>query len=128
MKTLDLVLKGKWYDMIDSGEKKEEYREIKAYWCNRILYHTTLGVKEYWEDVLAKARELIAENPKCFNLPNLLIRNYGTRGYTHVRFRRGYTCQDMLFEIDSIEINTGNSEWGAEDGVEYFVIKLGKRL
>ena len=26
MKTLHLVLKHKWYDMIESGEKKEEYR------------------------------------------------------------------------------------------------------
>lgn len=33
--TLDLVLKGVWYDMIDSGEKKEEYREIKPYWKKR---------------------------------------------------------------------------------------------
>lgn len=29
MKTLHLVLKSKWYDMIDRGKKKEEYREIK---------------------------------------------------------------------------------------------------
>ena len=28
MKTLHLVLKSKWYDMIASGEKKEEYREL----------------------------------------------------------------------------------------------------
>lgn len=26
---LDLVLKGKWYDMIERGAKLEEYREIK---------------------------------------------------------------------------------------------------
>lgn len=37
MKTLDLVLKGKWYDMIASGEKTEEYREIKPYWEKRLL-------------------------------------------------------------------------------------------
>ena len=36
MKTLDLVLKHKWYDMIESGEKTEEYREIKPYWIRRI--------------------------------------------------------------------------------------------
>ena len=29
MKTLDLVLKHKWYDMIESGLKTEEYREIR---------------------------------------------------------------------------------------------------
>lgn len=34
---LPLVLKGKWYDMIASGEKREEYREYKPYWRKRIL-------------------------------------------------------------------------------------------
>ncbi len=33
---LPLVLKGKWYDMIASGEKKEEYRDVKPYWINRL--------------------------------------------------------------------------------------------
>jgi hypothetical protein len=33
---LPLVLKGKWYDMIASGEKKEEYRDRGAYWHKRI--------------------------------------------------------------------------------------------
>lgn len=36
MKILDLVLKGCWYDMIAKGEKREEYREIKPYWENRL--------------------------------------------------------------------------------------------
>jgi hypothetical protein len=36
MKTLDLVLKAKWFDMIESGEKKEEYREIKPFWIRRL--------------------------------------------------------------------------------------------
>lgn len=36
MKTLHLILKGKWYDMIDRGEKKEEYRELTPYWMKRI--------------------------------------------------------------------------------------------
>ena len=33
--TLHLTLKKKWFDLILSGEKKEEYREIKDYWCKR---------------------------------------------------------------------------------------------
>lgn len=35
-KTLHLTLKKKWFDMIASGEKWEEYREIKPYWTTRI--------------------------------------------------------------------------------------------
>ena len=34
---LDLVLKGKWYDMIERGGKLEEYREIKPYWDRRLF-------------------------------------------------------------------------------------------
>lgn len=36
-KTLTLSLKKKWFDMIASGEKTEEYREIKPYWEKRLL-------------------------------------------------------------------------------------------
>lgn len=32
---LPLVLKGAWYDMIASGEKKEEYRDMKLFWQKR---------------------------------------------------------------------------------------------
>lgn len=34
-KMLTIPIKKKWYDMILSGEKKEEYREIKPYWAVR---------------------------------------------------------------------------------------------
>ena len=36
MTVLDLVLKHQWYDMIESGEKREEYRAITPYWRKRI--------------------------------------------------------------------------------------------
>ena len=32
MRTLNMTLKKKWFAMILSGEKKEEYREIKNHW------------------------------------------------------------------------------------------------
>lgn len=34
---LILPIKKKWFDMILSGEKKEEYREIKPYWHYRLI-------------------------------------------------------------------------------------------
>jgi hypothetical protein len=36
MKILHLTLKKKWFDMILSGEKKEEYREVKTFWFSRL--------------------------------------------------------------------------------------------
>lgn len=36
MKTLHLNLHKKWFDMIASGEKREEYRELSDYWKARM--------------------------------------------------------------------------------------------
>lgn len=35
-KILKLVLKYKWFDKIESGEKTHEYREYKPYWIKRL--------------------------------------------------------------------------------------------
>lgn len=37
LKVLHLTLKKEWFDMIASGEKREEYREIKPYWQTRLI-------------------------------------------------------------------------------------------
>ena len=42
MKTLHLNLKRKWFDMILSGEKKEEYRELSDYWKFRFEHLKSL--------------------------------------------------------------------------------------
>lgn len=60
-------------------------------------------------------------------LHHLLVWNYGLRGYTHVKFSYGYTKRTMTFEIDSIAIGKGKTEWGAP-AEEVFKIKLGKRI
>ena len=36
---LVLPIKKKWFDLILSGEKQEEYREIKPYWTTRFNKH-----------------------------------------------------------------------------------------
>lgn len=37
---LHLTLTKNWFDLILSGEKKEEYREIKPYWEKRLMEKT----------------------------------------------------------------------------------------
>ena len=132
MKILDLPLKKEWYEMIESGVKTEEYREVKPYWCNRLLYGCSLGVEDYWKPYLQNISKAIEEHgerlPNSYNLEHLLIWQYGTRGYTHVRFRYGYTKKTMLFELNGITIGKGNKEWGAPEDKEVFILKLGKRL
>lgn len=34
---LHLVLTGRWFDMIATGQKREEYRELSDYWTTRIV-------------------------------------------------------------------------------------------
>lgn len=36
-KVLTLSVKKEWFDKIVSGEKTEEYREIKPYWASRLV-------------------------------------------------------------------------------------------
>jgi len=88
--TLTLTLKKKWFDMIFSGEKKEEYRTIKKHWKSRLE----------------------------------------GKSYDKILFINGYHPDSPRFEIEclGISIATGKKEWGAEDAVEYYVIKLGKIL
>lgn len=38
-KVLYLPLKKEWFEMIKSGEKNEEYREVKEYWKKRLSKH-----------------------------------------------------------------------------------------
>ena len=47
VKILHLVLKKKWYEMQESGEKTEEYRELTEYWRKRLIDQDTLRAKPY---------------------------------------------------------------------------------
>ena len=47
MKILDLPLKKEWYNMIEGGEKREEYREYTDYWYKRLIDKESLRVKPY---------------------------------------------------------------------------------
>lgn len=100
-KTLFLPLKKKWYEMIESGIKTEEYREIKPYWENRL----TEIVPNYdlWRYV------------------------YIAKKFTHIKFSYGYTKRTMTFKCKGIRIGKGRPEWGAPDK-EVFIIELGKKL
>jgi hypothetical protein len=127
-KVLVLPLKEKWYRMIESGIKTEEYRELTPYWCNRILYHCPLGIDGYWNSELGNCVYFNEEHPDA-TLHRLLIGEYGTRGYTHVEFTLGYpkkgdTSRRMIKEIDSIKVGKGNPEWGAPEDKEVFIIKF----
>ncbi len=91
---LTLPIKRKWFDMILSGEKKEEYREIKPY------YTTRFG--QLWQGSLI-----------------------GFDAKRKVMFRNGYSKQSPSFVATvTLDIGEGKTEWGAEKGKDYYVLKI----
>ncbi len=113
MKVLHLTLKKKWFDMILSGEKEEEYREIKKYWVNRLTNEFKGCIGGDFMDRHA----VISFNIKDFDL--IVLRN----GY-------GNNVPEIKVECKSIDIGlpiSGLSEEGWLD-TNVFIIKLGKIL
>ena len=120
---LHLVLKRKWWDMIASGEKSDEYRDITSLYCSRLLVKGDwIYLKQYFEYDEEKILIAVKSDTQRAHM------NIRWQDYDAVCFHRGYTNTTMTFENDGIEINYGREEWGAEPNKLYFVIKLGKRL
>ena len=92
IKILHQPLKAKWYQMIESGEKPEEYREATPYWCKRFC----------------------GFNKLLFSFRNG-YKDINKAGYTHVQFSLGYPKKDdasrrMTFELKGIEFREGREQ------------------
>ena len=93
---LTLPIKKKWFVMILSGEKKEEYREIKPYYKSR--FHTAGLIDRYGLPTISPA---------------------------WIMFRNGYSATSPAIKAKcTLDIKTGRQEWGAEPGKEYYVLKI----
>ena len=96
--TLHLTLKAKWFCMVESGDKTEEYREIKPYWIVRLV------------------------------VGKVLSRGCALKPFTTIIFRNGYQkdAPTLKAEVLGLSISNGRPEWGATEGKNYFVFSLGK--
>lgn len=93
---LILPIKKKWFDMIASQEKTEEYREIKPYYRKRF---ETIGLLD------------------VYGLPVV--------NKVWVILRNGYSTKSPQIEAEvTLDIKEGQPEWGSEPGVEYYVLKI----
>ena len=121
MKTLHLNLKRKWFDMILSGEKKEEYRDISEYWMNYFLQcltdrKRTSGLME------------CKISACCLCLTDCSESRF--KNFETITFSNGYSKNRRQFqiELEKIEISKGKKRWGAKKNKTYFVLSLGKIL
>lgn len=122
---LHLPLKAEWYNLIESGIKKEEYREIKPYWIKRLLEVINTDYTEYIPIDKASI-DFYNQNHKYLNIATK-SKSIKFKDYNKVKFTYGYTKKSMTFEIINITIGKGKIEWGAMDDL-LFIIKLGNRL
>ncbi|MDP2643702.1 MAG: hypothetical protein Q8P24_02065 [Desulfobacterales bacterium] len=122
-KVLHLNLKKKWFDMIQSGGKKEEYREVTTYWAQRFLCAVRPFEWRVWQEIIESMKD------PYFGFEDLMS-YYGVeyRGFEVICFRNGYRPDARSFqvEITSFDIKCGRVEWGAEMERFYFVFALGK--
>lgn len=111
MKVLHLTLKKKWFDMIASGEKKEEYREMKPYWATRFANMHKGAIGGDFMDT---------------HKPNAYIFKY----FDTVTAKNGYSkgAPKISWEHKGFRIGEGRPEWGAEEGKFYFILEIGELL
>ena len=113
-KILHLTLKKKWFDMIASGEKLEEYRELKPYWFLRLMVGFLNGANK-------------VETVETF------YKVYGEKmfkRFDYIIFRNGYASNAPTIKVQCLGITIGHAkpEWSDNWQGEVFIIKLGELL
>ena len=102
-----LTLKKQWFDMILSGVKTEEYREIKPYWGKR--FENYFG--------------------KHYDFANRTGARVWNTQKKIVVFRNGYRSDSPTFSAEcTISEGYGKKEWGAEKGEKYFILTIHRIL
>lgn len=93
-----LPIKKQWFDMIRSGEKREEYRKLGSYYAVRFR---NAGLLSEESEYVPTGRNFI------------------------VLFRNGYSKKSPQFKaLCRLRVGTGNPQWGAENGETYYVIEI----
>lgn len=119
MSTLRLTLTKKWYIMILSGKKKEEYRQIKPFWINRLTWHefhkTIIDIDTLNAEIFANSHSL-PDN-------DVIKRDF----YEYVEFKNGYSknAPTMIVECNGITVGNARPEWSDNFKEQCFIISLG---
>ena len=120
-KILTLTVSKQWFDGIVSGEKTEEYREIKPYWVARLLQNNSnIVYMKYLASGLAGRTDLLK---KYIDAQRIV-----SKQYTHVLFKNGYYDDSPKVEKEIESITIGKPKKGLCPGKwldhEFFIIKF----
>jgi ASC-1-like (ASCH) protein len=103
MKKLKMTLKKEWFDKIKSGEKKQEFREVKKHWIQRLTGEGTIIGIDYDYILLyvpKKYDTVLFTNGYSKNSPQIEVE------VKNIELRRNITCP--LGYGDFFVINLGN--------------------
>lgn len=123
MKTLTLSLKKQWFDMIKSGEKKEEYREIKPHYIRQFIKFEPLKydlIRDYNFHKGFDEGEINGIESELLNL------KYDVLYFSLAYPSRAEKDKWLTLKNPKIRIGTGRPDWGADPGKNYFVISWDK--
>lgn len=105
---LTLTIKRKWFNMILSGEKREEYRDIKPYYDARFM--NAFGMIWIGDELVRAPMGELQKNRVQM-----------------VAFRNGYGKDvPTIWAECSLSVGYGRKEWGAEQGKLYYVLHIKK--
>ena len=124
---LYLTLKKKWFDMIASGEKIEEYREIKEYWLKRLFRHNDYAVldKQMLDEVIEELNKMQYTTNELYDWAGWLPKRFN-----FICFRNGYSkdAPEIWCGYEGIDIKQAKSDWSDNAKGYFFTIKLGRIL
>lgn len=93
--TIKMTLSRRWFDMIESGEKKEEYRELKPFWHSRLQ-------SLVWKTPPPGSTVQFFNGPYC-----------------------GGSLPMIEVELLGVVIGQGRPRWGAAKDTDYYILQLG---
>ena len=109
-----LPIKKQWFDLIKSGKKKEEYRDLSYYYAARFANMVKQNQKHDDESIQIFIDECRSGKYRHGNEFPVVIRN----GYS--------AASPTLTMYCNLSVGTGKEEWGAVHGEEYFVLHVNR--
>jgi hypothetical protein len=115
---LTLPIQKRWFDMILSGEKKEEYREIKEYYETR--FQNLFGAITIYPSSIFSDRskyellqgEAVPEEIRKDSVQEIIFRNGYSKDSKAIKAR----CK--------LRIGKGRPEWGALPDKQYYILEI----
>lgn len=118
---LKLTVKKEWFDLIKSGKKTEEYREIKPYWLVRFIEWKGMS-KPLKEEMCVDLK--IRTSAARWNFDMNYCQNIE---YSHVEFKNGYSkdAPTIITECKGISIGNPTKQGSQLFKDDVFIIYLG---